>query len=58
MYGAVGMTDFAYRKRKILERLKDWWKRQSMQGNLGLKRNRCGRNVANGDADLGYDVLI
>ena len=24
LYGIVGMTDFAYRKRKVIERLKDW----------------------------------
>lgn len=27
----VGMSDFAYRKRKLLERLKTWWKRQKLR---------------------------
>jgi hypothetical protein len=27
----VAMTDFAYRKRKMFERLKEWWRRQCLQ---------------------------
>ena len=43
-----GMAEFAYRKRKLLERLKDWWKRHSMQRKLGLKGKRSSRSIPRG----------
>jgi hypothetical protein len=41
----VPMSDFAYRKRKVLGRLKEWWKRQCMQKTLDLVRKKSGRNM-------------
>lgn len=41
----IAMSDFQYRKRKMLERLKDWWKRQCMQRTLALVKKRHGKNV-------------
>ncbi|KIW29627.1 uncharacterized protein PV07_05430 [Cladophialophora immunda] len=41
----VPMSDFAYKKRKVLGRFKDWWKRQCMQKTLALVRKRSGRNM-------------
>ncbi|KAJ9614103.1 hypothetical protein H2200_002239 [Cladophialophora chaetospira] len=41
----VPMSDFAYRKRKMLGRFKDWWKRQCMQKTLAMVRNKSGRNM-------------
>lgn len=39
--GTVGMSEFAYCKRKMLERVKGWWRRrQCVQRKLGLKRRR------------------
>lgn len=54
LYGTIGMTDFAYRKKKIIERLKDWWKRHSMQRKLGLKRKKSTKNIASGEVGSGY----
>jgi hypothetical protein len=58
LYGTVGMTDFAYRKRKIIERLKDWWKRHSMQRKLGLKRKKSSKNIANGEVGHGIEGVV
>ncbi|ETI19418.1 hypothetical protein G647_09252 [Cladophialophora carrionii CBS 160.54] len=41
----VPMSDFAYKKRKVLGRLKEWWKRQCMQKTLDLVRKKSGRNM-------------
>ncbi|KIW63065.1 hypothetical protein PV04_09943 [Phialophora macrospora] len=41
----VPMSDFAYRKRKVLGRLKEWWKRQCMPKTLDLVRKRSGRHM-------------
>ena len=46
LYGTVGMTDFAYRKRKVVEKLKDWWKKHSVQMKLGLKKKKSHKNIA------------
>ena len=43
----VPMSDFAYRKRKVLGRLKEWWKKQCMQKTLALVRKKSGRNMRN-----------
>lgn len=40
----VPMTDFQYRKRRMLERVKDWWKRQCMQKTLSMMKRKHGRN--------------
>ena len=39
--GTAGMSDFAYCKRKMLDRVKDWWRRRCVQRKLGLKRRKC-----------------
>ncbi|EXJ93035.1 hypothetical protein A1O3_01591 [Capronia epimyces CBS 606.96] len=44
----VPMTDFAYKKRKVLDRFKEWWKRQCMQKTLSMMRKKNNRNVRNG----------
>ena len=46
LYGTVGMTDFAYRKRQVVEKLKDWWKRHSVQMKLGMKKKKSHKNIA------------
>jgi hypothetical protein len=39
--GTVGMSDFAYRKRRMVQRVKDWWMRQCVQKKLvGTLRRR------------------
>jgi hypothetical protein len=38
--GTVGMSEFAYCRRKMLERVKGWWRRHTTQGKLGLKREK------------------
>ena len=53
LYGTVGMTDFAYRKRKVIERLKDWWNKHCIQKRLGLKRKKSSKNMAKREADHG-----
>lgn len=42
------MTDLAYRKRKVLERLKGWWKRQCLQ-KVVAGRKRKGKSSPEGD---------
>ena len=32
--GTVGMSDFAYRKRRVMQKVKDWWMRQCVQKKL------------------------
>ncbi|EXJ75787.1 uncharacterized protein A1O5_00294 [Cladophialophora psammophila CBS 110553] len=44
----IPMSDFAYKKRKVLGRFKDWWKRQCMQKTLALVRKQSGRNMGHG----------
>jgi hypothetical protein len=39
------MTDIACSKRKMVERLKDWWKRHNIQRKLGLKRKKRSKNI-------------
>ena len=34
----VAMSDFAYRKRKVVERVKEWWKRQCLQRKLSVMK--------------------
>lgn len=41
----IAMSDFQYRKRKVLERLKDWWKRQCMQRTLAIIKKRHGNTA-------------
>jgi hypothetical protein len=40
----VPLSDFAYKKRKVLDRVKEWWKRQCMQKTLNLVRKKSGRH--------------
>jgi hypothetical protein len=56
LYGTVGMTDFAYCKRKMIERLKDWWKRHSMQRKLGLRRKKSSKNINTGEVGHGIEA--
>lgn len=44
----IAMSDFQYRKRKVLERLKDWWKRQCMQRTLAIIKKKHGNNARHG----------
>ncbi|ETN39242.1 uncharacterized protein HMPREF1541_05465 [Cyphellophora europaea CBS 101466] len=37
----IPMTDFTYRKRKMLERLKEWWKRQCIQKVVTGKKRKA-----------------
>ena len=48
MQDLVPMSDFAYRRRKVLERLKDWWRRQCVPKALTIKRR--GERIAPGRA--------
>lgn len=36
--GTVGMSNFEYSKRRVIERLKDWWRRHSFQRRLRLHK--------------------
>lgn len=45
MGDTVPMSDFAYKKRNVLDKVKDWWKRQCMQRTLSLMRKRSGRQA-------------
>lgn len=40
--GTVGMSDFAYRKRKMMQKVKDWWMRQCVQKTIAstLKKKK------------------
>lgn len=38
--GTAGMSDFAYCRRKMLDRVKGWWRRRCVQRKLGLKRRK------------------
>lgn len=40
--GTVGMSEFAYCRRRMLERVKGWWKRHTVQTKFGLKRRMGG----------------
>jgi hypothetical protein len=42
----LGMSDFAYRKRKMLDKLKGWWRRQC----VSRVRRRRGERIAPGGA--------
>ncbi|KAK5050086.1 hypothetical protein LTR84_004206 [Exophiala bonariae] len=44
----IAMSDFQYRKRKVLERLKDWWKRQCMKRTLAILKKKHGNSVRHG----------
>ena len=46
LYGTPGMSDFAYCRRRVLERVKGWWRRQCVQRKLGLKRGRGGQDLS------------
>jgi hypothetical protein len=48
LYGTVGMSEFAYCRRRMLERVKGWWKRTSIQRKLGLKRRMSERYSSQG----------
>ena len=39
------MSDFAYKKKKVLGRFKEWWKRQCMQKTLDMVRKKSVRNT-------------
>ena len=41
----IPMTDFAYRRRKVMEKLKDWWKRQCLQKVVQGRKARKARDV-------------
>ncbi len=41
----VPMSEFAYKKRKVLGRFKEWWKHQCMQKTLGMVRKKSQRNT-------------
>jgi hypothetical protein len=41
MYGTVGMSEFAYCRRRMLERVKGWWRRHALQGKLALRRRKA-----------------
>jgi hypothetical protein len=45
MGDTVPMSDFAYKKRRVLGRFKEWWKRQCMQKTLELVRKKSSRNT-------------
>jgi hypothetical protein len=49
LYGTPGMSDFAYCRRRMLERVKGWWRRQCVQRKLGLRRRRGEQDVSPGD---------
>jgi hypothetical protein len=38
--GTVGMSDFAYRKRKMVQKVKDWWMRQCVQKTIASTLRR------------------
>jgi hypothetical protein len=44
--GTQGMSDFAYCRRRMLERVKCWWRRQCVQRKLGRKRGRGGQDLS------------
>lgn len=48
MYGTVGMSEFAYCRRRMLERVKGWWRRQCVQRKLGSMRRRAERGFSQG----------
>lgn len=48
MENTVPMTDYAYKKRKVLDRVKDWWKRQCMQKTLSMMRKKNTRSGRSG----------
>lgn len=48
VYGTVGMSDFAYCRMRMLERVKSWWKRHSMQRKLGLRRRNGDQGALEG----------
>ena len=58
LYGTVGMSDFAYRKRRFLERLKDWWKRHEMKRKLGLNRKKSSKSLPRSVNRNGADGMI
>lgn len=41
----VPMSDFAFKRRKVVERVKDWWKRQCMQKTLTFIKQKTGKSV-------------
>ena len=45
MGDTVAMSNFAYKKKNVLGRFKEWWKRQCMGKTLDLVRSKSGRNV-------------
>ena len=44
----VPMSDFAYRKRKVIEKIKGWWRRQCVPKRLASKRRRGERTASGG----------
>jgi hypothetical protein len=48
LYGTVGMSEFAYCRRKMLDRVKGWWRRQCVPRRLGLTRRTGERGLSEG----------
>ncbi|EXJ90901.1 hypothetical protein A1O1_04007 [Capronia coronata CBS 617.96] len=44
----VPLTDCVYKKRKVMDRFKEWWKNQCMQKTLSMMRKKNSRNGRNG----------
>jgi hypothetical protein len=45
--GTIGMTNFEYSRRKMVERLKDWWHRRQAHFHLfGIKKGSGGRDIS------------
>ena len=42
--GTIGMSEFRYRRRRLLDRLKEWWRRHTSQMTLALKRRKSRRS--------------
>jgi hypothetical protein len=40
LHGTEGMSEFAYCRRRMLERVKGWWRRQNLQRRLRLKSRK------------------
>ena len=41
----AAMSDFAYRRRKVVEKLKEWWKRQCLQRKFTVMKMKGGKPV-------------
>ncbi|KAL2416756.1 hypothetical protein ABEF95_001433 [Exophiala dermatitidis] len=45
---SMPMGESAAKNKKVIDRFKDWWKRQCMQKTLSMMKKKNGRNVRNG----------